>query len=518
VSLRSLARATLGLALVASPASADIITGQVVDSNGFGVANVNINAKNNGGGGDPTLFNDGTDVNGFFTTTIPAGNYDIIFLPPAPPTTTHLVETVENVTVVGTKDMGTIVLPPGVSVSGSVVNTSNVGIAGVNLDVYDSTSKEILTTLNDMTGALGEFSVAVPASPIELRFDATTVPLGTYASKLLELSLGANSSVGNVQLAPGLHVTGTVQDSNNQPKSGVDLDFSDSTTGTKQYTPGDNSDASGGFDVVVAAGTYDIEFCPPAGQLLVGALIDDRVVAGATDLGSTTLQNGVVMTGTIKGYDNSIQVNADVDVVVAGTSTMVVTCSDNTNGSGVYSVVVPTGNFDVTFRPADYTGPYGADLHSNVAVGGTTVLNGTLPSCPFPTNFGMGIPGTGGFVPHLATSGGAPRAGNADFAFELSNGKGGGTALLFLSLGQLSVPVLGGTLYVDIVTPGIWEGFVVILGGAPGVGGAGSASFLSPAPLSDLVGFTVYGQIGVLDTAAVKRIALSDAVQFTVCL
>ena len=66
----------LALSLLAANVRADFITGRVVDVNGNGVGGVDIDVKNLGSGGDPTLFNDGTDPNGFFTTTIPAGEYD----------------------------------------------------------------------------------------------------------------------------------------------------------------------------------------------------------------------------------------------------------------------------------------------------------------------------------------------------------------------------------------------------------------------------------------------------------
>ena len=65
----------------------------------------------------------------------------------------------------------------------------------------------------------------------------------------------------------------------------------------------------------------------------------------------------------------------------------------------------------------------------SVAISGPTLLDGTLPDCPFPTNYGTGTPGTGGLVPHLTHSGGTPREGNANWAMELQNGRGGAIAI-----------------------------------------------------------------------------------------
>ena len=58
---RFVATATLLLTLVPA-ARSDTIVGQVVDSFGVGVAGVDIDVKNLGGGGDPDPVNDGTDA------------------------------------------------------------------------------------------------------------------------------------------------------------------------------------------------------------------------------------------------------------------------------------------------------------------------------------------------------------------------------------------------------------------------------------------------------------------------
>src|SRR5262245_65609301 len=85
------------LSPLASLASADAITGRVVDQNGVGVAGVDIDVINLGSGGNPHELNDGTDINGNFLTTIDGpGVYEIRFFPPTPPTTTLLTRSEER--------------------------------------------------------------------------------------------------------------------------------------------------------------------------------------------------------------------------------------------------------------------------------------------------------------------------------------------------------------------------------------------------------------------------------------
>jgi hypothetical protein len=231
-----------------------------------------------------------------------------------------------------------------------------------------------------------------------------------------------------------------------------------------------------------------------------------------------TLEPGVVLSGRIEAYDGTIYEDCDVDVRRTSTGDSVVTPGDNTDVLGNYAIVIPTGTFEILFSPPGpgYDLPLGAELHSGVVVTGSTVLDGVLPHCPGGSNYGTGLAGTGGVVPHLTDSGGAPRAGNDAYAWELQDGRGGAIAVLAGSLGSWSVPFRGGTLLID-GTPGAYSVFYVPLGGTSGAAGAGTATFPFPAPIIDLVGVTVYGQFVVLDPEAVQNFAFSEGLAVTFC-
>ena len=106
--MKAVVTTALGLVLLAPGAVADFITGRVVDWNGVGVEGVDIDVKEETTGQEPPIFNDGTNANGFFNTTLPPGVYTVTFRPPKPPTTTHLFAEVEGVVVFGTTNMGVI--------------------------------------------------------------------------------------------------------------------------------------------------------------------------------------------------------------------------------------------------------------------------------------------------------------------------------------------------------------------------------------------------------------------------
>lgn len=191
------------------------------------------------------------------------------------------------------------------------------------------------------------------------------------------------------------------------------------------------------------------------------------------------------------------------------------TCGDNSNAAGVYAVLVPAANLRVAFHPPGSAANLGSEIVS-VLVSGDTVLDGTLPFCASPGNYGSGLAGTRGFVPHLASSGGVPLSGNSSFAFELSGGRGGAFAALIVSLEPRSLPVLGGTLLVG-ASSAISVRIPTTLGGTPGVGGAGSARVPMPVSLGLLGGLDIFAQFAVRDPLAPQGWALSDGLAFRVC-
>jgi len=502
----------LALLALAPLSRADFITGHVVDSNGIPVPGVNINAFRVSNGNEENLQNDGTNANGDFLTTIPPNVYDIHFVPPAPPQTTLVTLVLKNVVVTGTKNLGTVVLPPGVSLSGHVQSQGGVPISQVSLNVIDRVSGDTVILVQKKTDAFGNFNVAVPAHAITLQLDPSGNLLGTFAARSMDLSPAGNTNLGNLVLKNGFAVSGTVvRTSNGSVVPSVDLDFFDTATGEKLYTPNDTSNILGNFSVVVPAANYDIEFCPTFATSLVGKRIN-RSVAAATALGSIALDTGAILRGKIRSFNGTIQVNADVDVRDQVTQTKVVTCADNSNATGDYAIIVPLSTIKVTFHPPTFDVGLGSDIHKNVSIIGTTVLDGSLPSCPLPNNYGTGLAGTGGIVPHLTTSGGSPVQDNGAFAIQLQNGRGGATAFVMVSLAPAARPQLGGTLLVD---PSIGFFAAFPLGGTPGVAGAGSLTI--PANLGAAVNLDLYLQAFVQDPGAVQGWAFSEGLHFRVC-
>ena len=374
--MKSLSTLSLFFVLAfSSTAKADFITGQVVDSNGFGIPGIDIDVKNLGGGGNPTIFNDGTDAGGFFNTTVPNGIYRVTFTPPQ--VASSLVLEIENVVVVGTTVMGVITLDPGIAVSGRFVTELAIPISGINVDaVVVSTGQQVDPLPMDVSDAFGQFTVIVPNEAVELEIKPSLL------SGLAPLSVPVDSltpvALGDLTLRPGFLLTAFLRNASTlAPLTLVDLDVVNVVTKETVFTPGDNSNL-GVLDVTLPTGVYDLEFRPIPGSGLAPKLLPSVVFAGPLNLGNVDLEAGISLFGTITDSMGLPLTNVDIDLndSVTGVS-ILLTTGDNTDGSGAYSVLAPAGTYDATFTAPAVLGL--ADLVlTNIVLNTPTQLNGTM--------------------------------------------------------------------------------------------------------------------------------------------
>jgi hypothetical protein len=510
VFIRPILAASLAV-LVCAAARAGVVTGRVL-VNGVPLSGADLDFDPVSGGGGVTEMNDGTDAQGYFTTTVTPNNlYDMIIVPP--PGSNALVTVVPNVVISTTvNNLGTLNVPSGVIFSGRCVDGAGAGVAGVNLDVLDANGNDVLLA-RDRSDSLGYFSIVVPAGPIEVRFDTTGVVGPLLAPKSIPLDLSANYAAGNVALAPGFVLSGLVRRaSNNTAVANVDLDVIDSLSGALLFTPGDKSDAAGFVDVVLPAGTFDLRFEAPFALHLVGVEIDNHVVTGNGTFGTLLLQNAVVLSGTVSGFDGTLHGGVDVDVKWSSTGVGVFLGHDNTDVNGFYQVNVPTGTFDVTFSPP-LAIPYGEVSYASVVIAGNTVRNGTLPSCPFYSTVGTGLPGFGGITPVIGASGGAPRLGNLGYQIELTQGRGGAKAIVVFSILPTPNPLPSPCVTVPPMARRVFN-----LGGTLGAAGAGFGSY--PMPLADnplTAGHLLRAWVYVRDGAAASGVSRTHELRATLC-
>lgn len=463
------------LLLIGTLASADAITGRVVNASGAGVAGVDIDFVRVGGGGNPHELNDGTDANGNFFTTVDPGIYEVRFFAPAPPTTTLLPGRLTPVSISGTVNLGTITLVNGVSIAGTVQNSAGQPVGGVKINTYNASTNELLLSKNDVTSAFGTFLMAVPKNtPLRAEFLTNGVIGQVLVPREILGTLPGNTNMGVLTLQSGFHVTGTVRRENGTPVSGADIDAVEIATNQTVFTPNDNTNAVGNFDVVVPAGTFELDVIRPTGQVLVGVEVLNLNIAAPTNVGILTMRNGVFLSGTVRTPAGVPVEGADVNAIEVFTGLPLALGADNTNAAGTYSVVVPLTTMHVTFSPPGPHTRMDKQTHRDVLIFGNTVLDGivgehhsgkysdtqTNPTITGPIflPLGGGLSGSGHGVPHVAgrtapagqsptgattTTSAGSTAGSTDsglVTFELFGGRPGARAELLLGFEEHAAP------------------------------------------------------------------------------
>ncbi len=373
LSMLSFPNLLLVAAITASSAQADVLIGRLTDSLGNPVPQVNIDVFDSATGDELALTGDFTASDGTFAVVVPAGSYDVVALPPAPPVTLLVGARVDDVVVAGTFNLGTLVLEAGVVLSGRALRPGGSPAVGADLEGRDlDTNRDVVLTTakTDLNGA---FTTTAPPGGFRLSIDPG-VDLPLAAPVMLELTLGGATNLGNIALPTGYFVSVTALQAGGAPVVGADVDAVDSATGQELLTSSDDTNGSGVASFVVPAGVFDLEVCAPTSTRLVPQIVTNVAVSGPTNAGTVTLPIGRHLSGTVRSSAGVPIPNVDLDLFLPGTDTKVLTCSDDTNASGQYLTTVPFGTFDALFEDVQ-SDCAEAVLIPNVTIAGDLTLN-----------------------------------------------------------------------------------------------------------------------------------------------
>ncbi|MFN0057703.1 MAG: carboxypeptidase regulatory-like domain-containing protein [Planctomycetota bacterium] len=243
-------------------------------------------------------------------------------------------------------------------ISGQVTNSSGAGIPNVAIGMFESsTGNEITALSGDVSGAGGFFSfvvtVAIPVGFYDILFEP---PTGSayFATTRQDVFVAGSTAIGTTVLQGGFFVSGRVVNALGVGIQEVDLNFFEAGTTTLLPTSGDVTDALGFYNVLVPAGTYDVEYrqTPTTiGGPYVPVLLEDRPVVAALALPDVTLRLGYPLTGTVRNTLAQPVIGADIDVVSPLTDEKIHTPGDSTDALGQFSVLVPIGSFEVEIDP-----------------------------------------------------------------------------------------------------------------------------------------------------------------------
>jgi len=383
----------LPLLLLAGRAPAVTLTGVVKSSTGAVVANADIDAIDNCSGANVFMATDHTAADGTFSIQLAAGNYDLHFVPPAG--STLVAGDMQGLNVSNNVSLGTVTLSPGRLVAGTILTPALAAAANVDTKFTNVATGNRVFLSKTLSDAAGNWSVRMPGGTWTLDFrPAAGSP---YAdTQRFGLVVGASDITGLTDtLRTGFTVSGVVHAANGTAIPNVDVSAFDECSGLEMATAHDNTDATGTFSVVLPAGSYTFTVNPPACKVAASARIATLVVAGASNLGTFTLPNGVTVTGVMHNPDGSAMVDARLkffDNNQAGTP-RVGTTRDHTSATGSFSVVVAPSIYDINVEPP--VGSTARVLHvNNTSITGNTNL-GTLTAAAGLTLSGT-LQGVGG--------------------------------------------------------------------------------------------------------------------------
>ena len=220
-------------------------------------------------------------------------------------------------------------------------------------------------------------------------YTITGIPSGTYQLRFLpaastglrdqtEVDVSVTSDLTlNVTLQQGNIISGFVHDTLGQPIAGIDINVYESN-GTKIETPGDNTDASGFYDVVVPNGNWTVRWrsVDTLSRWVPVEVYDLDLNSEDTTI-NVTLKSGWFVSGTVTDLLSAPVVNGDLNFLDLATQLVILTLDDNTDALGRYKVIVPPGTYDITA-----SGPTGSGLfpatQTGVLITGDTAIDFNL--------------------------------------------------------------------------------------------------------------------------------------------
>lgn len=371
--------AVLTMLAVAGSARATVVTGQVTNSGGNGIANVDLDFINRDTGQSIPLVNDNTDILGFYAVSVPPGDYDIRFDPPVGQR--YVAVELRNEGVAGGSMQLNQELDNGWFVSGRAVRESGVPIPALDLDVNDLIDGGPIYVAYDTTGASGNFQLVLPVGSFSVEFEP---PVGSsLVPRLVELSVAGDVALGDVTLQDGFHLDGSVRNPANQPVSGTRVDTLDPIGGLEIFNIRNTTDGVGAYDLVVVPQYYNLFFTPPRGAPLLPRLLGGVFVDGPTSLPPMLLDGGALVTGTVVaggGSGGGAVEGVDLDFTSSLSGIEQLTPTDNTDDSGQFAVAVMPGTYDINFTPPPGSGRAPVELF-DVAISSSMSL-GTVQLPP----------------------------------------------------------------------------------------------------------------------------------------
>ncbi len=357
-----------------------VIAGKVTSSDGIGIADAEVVAYDSKGNYVSYTY---TDQDGYYSLdSLSTGSYSLNIIPTGQ-RSVYLSQWYNNkndqssadvilVTSPGITSGINVVLATGGSISGTVTNSDGIGIANVNVGLYDANHYGG----SSITDQNGNYLInALQTGNYKLYFGIYSYYLPKwYNNKNDEGSadivsvIAPSSQIINTELATGASITGKVTNVDGTGIANVPINVLVGYTSVG----GTTSDQNGNYAIYgLQTGNYTVTFMPFSGSgYLAPAAVN--IAASAPDMTTLnmTLQAGGIIAGRVTDATGSgiAGVYVDVHNQTSTSEYNGVVATVPTGLDGSYTVnTLPTGNYRIYFDTHSITG-YASQWHNNKSI------------------------------------------------------------------------------------------------------------------------------------------------------
>jgi len=260
-------------------------------------------------------------------------------------------------------------------ISGTVQDDNSNPVDSVDVKLFTGAGNPIgiPPTFTDVSGF---YSIGgIPSGTYQLQF-TPPASTGLLHQTKTNVSVSGDKTV-DITLQPGNIISGFVRDTLGQPIAGIDLNVYDGN-GDKIETPGDNTNSSGFYDIVVPDGNWTVRWrsVDTLSRWVPVEVYDVNLNNTDTTL-DVVLESGWFVSGTVTDLLAAPVIDGDLDFLEVVSQVIILTLGDNTDGLGRYKVIVPQGTYDITASAPSGAGLFPA-TRTGISVNGDMILDFVL--------------------------------------------------------------------------------------------------------------------------------------------
>jgi len=244
------------------------------------VVNADLDADDSFTGERIYTMNDNTNGSGQYQIVVPPGTFDINVTPQI---FDRVVPGIEYGVVANNNIVLNFNLVSGSILSGTVERSGGSGVPGVDLDVFYYSNGIKLFTPDDNTGLTGFFQVVLPHGNFNIEVEPPD-SLRLASAYFENLAFNGDTSIVAV-LDTGMFVSGTVIDSVGGVVPYVSVLPYLSSGGAYVFAPGNKTDVTGFYDILIPPNTYNLIYRPDS---LLG-ILDSAVYSGVPIFSDTVI-------------------------------------------------------------------------------------------------------------------------------------------------------------------------------------------------------------------------------------